>query len=124
LKCKNKHALKENSTQSQMTKKYHHLTFVQFKKNHINLFSLYNIKKNSMIEKKKNWKYLKRKKLKEKKLVAGVFGTSMLCVIHGATVENTLFEDSDDWNTFRAFNPSQIFLHFKKNIFDPLRSMG
>jgi hypothetical protein len=73
------------------------------KKSHQFIFSL-QYKKKSMREKKKNWKYLKRKKLKEKKLVAGVLGTSMLCVIHCATVENT--EDSDDWNTFRAFNPS------------------
>ncbi|KAH0638566.1 hypothetical protein KY285_035152 [Solanum tuberosum] len=28
-------------------------------------------------------------------------------VIHGATVENTLFEDGDGANTFRAFNPTQ-----------------
>merc|ERR1712190_526647 len=27
--------------------------------------------------------------------------------IHGATVENTLFEDGDGSNTFRAFNPTQ-----------------
>jgi len=27
--------------------------------------------------------------------------------IHGATVENTLFEDGDASNTFRAFNPTQ-----------------
>jgi hypothetical protein len=30
-----------------------------------------------------------------------------LCAIHGATVENTLFEDGDSSNTFRAFNPTQ-----------------
>jgi photosystem II P680 reaction center D2 protein len=33
----------------------------------------------------------------------------MLCAIHGATVENVLFEDGDGINTFRAFNPSQTF---------------
>lgn len=38
------------------------------------------------------------------KLVA-VF--TFLCAIHGATVENTLFEDGDSSNTFRAFNPTQ-----------------
>jgi photosystem II P680 reaction center D2 protein len=27
------------------------------------------------------------------------------CAIHGATVENTLFEDGDAANTFRAFTP-------------------
>ena len=31
----------------------------------------------------------------------------ILCAIHGATVENTLFEDGDGSNTFRAFNPTQ-----------------
>ncbi|KAG5060846.1 hypothetical protein JHK87_001875 [Glycine soja] len=39
--------------------------------------------------------------------VAGVLGATLLCVIHGATVENTLFEDGDGANTFRAFNPTQ-----------------
>ncbi|XP_052874761.1 photosystem II D2 protein-like [Gossypium arboreum] len=29
------------------------------------------------------------------------------CAIHGATVENTLFEDGGGANTFRAFNPTQ-----------------
>ncbi|VAI24384.1 unnamed protein product [Triticum turgidum subsp. durum] len=32
--------------------------------------------------------------------VAGVLGAALLCAIHGATVENTLFEDDDDANTF------------------------
>jgi len=36
--------------------------------------------------------------------VAGVLGEALLCAIHGATVENTLFEDGDASNTFRAFN--------------------
>jgi len=35
--------------------------------------------------------------------VAGVLGAALLCAIHGATVENTLFEDGDGSNTFRAF---------------------
>uniref|UniRef100_A0ACD5X6L0 Uncharacterized protein n=1 Tax=Avena sativa TaxID=4498 RepID=A0ACD5X6L0_AVESA len=39
--------------------------------------------------------------------VAGVLGAALLCAIHGATVENTLFEDSDGANTFHAFNPTQ-----------------
>ncbi|KAH7550564.1 hypothetical protein JRO89_XS13G0219300 [Xanthoceras sorbifolium] len=39
--------------------------------------------------------------------VAGVLGAALLCAIHGATVENTLFEDGDSANTFRAFNPTQ-----------------
>jgi photosystem II P680 reaction center D2 protein len=34
--------------------------------------------------------------------VAGVLGAALLCAIHGATVENTLFEDGDGANTFRA----------------------
>ncbi|KAH0851895.1 LOW QUALITY PROTEIN: hypothetical protein HID58_094398, partial [Brassica napus] len=33
-------------------------------------------------------------------------GAALLCAIHGATVENTLFEDGVS-NTFRAFNPTQ-----------------
>uniref|UniRef100_A0A1Y3BUI0 Putative photosynthetic reaction centre, L/M n=1 Tax=Helianthus annuus TaxID=4232 RepID=A0A1Y3BUI0_HELAN len=40
--------------------------------------------------------------------VAGVLGAALLCAIHGATVENTLFEDGDGANTFRAFNPTQL----------------
>ena len=39
--------------------------------------------------------------------VAGVLGAALLCAIHGATVENTLYEDGDGANTFRAFNPTQ-----------------
>ncbi|WZY99207.1 hypothetical protein YC2023_071536 [Brassica napus] len=39
--------------------------------------------------------------------VAGVLGAALLCAIHGATVENTLFEDGDGANTFCAFNPTQ-----------------
>ncbi|GAA0167838.1 hypothetical protein LIER_22683 [Lithospermum erythrorhizon] len=39
--------------------------------------------------------------------VAGVLGAALLCAIHGATVEKTLFEDGDGANTFRAFNPTQ-----------------
>jgi hypothetical protein len=36
-----------------------------------------------------------------------VLGAALLCAIHGATVENTLFEDGDGANTFRAFNPTK-----------------
>ena len=39
--------------------------------------------------------------------VAGVLGVALLCAIHGATVENTLFEDDDGANTLCAFNPTQ-----------------
>jgi len=67
-------------------------------------------KKNKL--KKKNWKYLKRKK----KLVVDVLDAALLCTIHGATVENTLFEDGDDANIFRAFNPNSIIFTFEKNI--------
>lgn len=47
--------------------------------------------------------------------VAGVLGAALLCAIHGATVENTLFEDGDGANTFRAFNPvcGCLFLYRK-----------
>ena len=38
--------------------------------------------------------------------VAGILGGALLCAIHGATVENTLFEDGDAANTFRAFTPT------------------
>ena len=36
--------------------------------------------------------------------VAGILGGALLCAIHGATVENTLFEDGDAANTFRALH--------------------
>ncbi|XVE92794.1 hypothetical protein REPUB_Repub01dG0132500 [Reevesia pubescens] len=39
--------------------------------------------------------------------VACVLGAALLCAIHGATIENTLFEDGDGANTFCAFNPTQ-----------------
>ncbi|KAL0904654.1 hypothetical protein M5K25_026783 [Dendrobium thyrsiflorum] len=39
--------------------------------------------------------------------VTRVLGDVLLCVIHGATVENTLFKDGDGAHTFRAFNPTQ-----------------
>jgi photosystem II P680 reaction center D2 protein len=51
--------------------------------------------------------------------VAGVLGAALLCAIHGATVENTLFEDGDGANTFRAFNPVcgclLLYITFLKN---------
>ncbi len=40
--------------------------------------------------------------------VVGILEDVLLCVIHGATVENTLFEDGDGANTFCAFNPTQF----------------
>jgi photosystem II P680 reaction center D2 protein len=39
--------------------------------------------------------------------VTGVLGVALLCDIHGATMENTLFEDGDGAKTFRDFNPTQ-----------------
>jgi photosystem II P680 reaction center D2 protein len=39
--------------------------------------------------------------------VAGVLGGALLCAIHGATVENTLFEDTRGFNTFRGFSITQ-----------------
>ncbi len=39
--------------------------------------------------------------------VTGVLGGALLCAIHGATVENTLFKDSKGFNTFGAFSPTQ-----------------
>jgi photosystem II P680 reaction center D2 protein len=36
---------------------------------------------------------------------------ALLCVIHGVTVKNILFEDGDDANTFHAFNLTQAFIH-------------
>jgi len=39
--------------------------------------------------------------------VASVLGAALLYAIHGAIVENILFEDGDCANTFRAFNSTQ-----------------
>jgi len=58
LKRKNRHALIRKFNPTLNEKNYYHLTFVQYKKNHINLFYLYSIKN---IQKKR------RKKLKKKK---------------------------------------------------------
>jgi hypothetical protein len=43
-------------------------------------------------------------------------GTALLCAIHDAAVENTLFKDDDGTNTFRTFNPTQVFLHLKNKL--------
>jgi len=73
-----------------MTKTYHRPTFVQYKKSDINLFSLNNMKKKSIREKKNNRRkknkienILNGKKLKEKKIVIGVLDVALLCPIHG-----------------------------------------
>jgi len=39
--------------------------------------------------------------------VAGILGGALLCAIHGATVQNTLYEDGTASNTFKAFDPTQ-----------------
>ena len=46
--------------------------------------------------------------------VAGILGGALLCAIHGATVQNTLYEDTSIYtdgkvqsSTFRAFDPTQ-----------------
>ncbi|GFP84398.1 photosystem ii d2 protein [Phtheirospermum japonicum] len=39
--------------------------------------------------------------------VTDLLGATLLCTIHGATIEDTLFEDGNGENTFRAFNPTQ-----------------
>jgi photosystem II P680 reaction center D2 protein len=39
--------------------------------------------------------------------VAGILGGALLSAIHGATVQNTLFEDGEAYTTFRAFTPAQ-----------------
>jgi len=52
-------------------------------------------------------------------------GVALLYPFHGATIENTLFEDGDNANIFCAFNPPQTFLQLKKQIvIDLLRSAG
>nr|KJB10925.1 hypothetical protein B456_001G234300 [Gossypium raimondii] len=62
--------------------------------------------------------------------VVGVLGAALLYAIHGATVENTLFEDGDGVNIFRAFNPTQAeetysmvtANHFWSQIFGEIRA--
>lgn len=44
------------------------------------------------------------------------FCFTVICAIHGATVENTLFEDGDSSNTFRAFNPTQSEETYVRNF--------
>jgi photosystem II P680 reaction center D2 protein len=39
--------------------------------------------------------------------VAGVLGGALLCAIHGATVENTLYEDDRNYATFGGYSPTQ-----------------
>ena len=39
--------------------------------------------------------------------VAGILGGALLSAIHGVTVENTLYEDGEMSNTFKAFDGTQ-----------------
>jgi photosystem II P680 reaction center D2 protein len=39
--------------------------------------------------------------------VAGVLGGALLCAIHGATVENTLYQDDRNYATFGGYSPTQ-----------------
>ncbi|MEO0768506.1 MAG: photosystem II D2 protein (photosystem q(a) protein) [Cyanobacteria bacterium J06649_4] len=39
--------------------------------------------------------------------VTGVLGGALLCAIHGATVQNTLFRDNRSKNTFKGFSTTQ-----------------
>jgi hypothetical protein len=86
----------ENSIQPQMKNIIITQLLYNIKKNSINLFSLYNMKKNKRKEKrfkeeKKIGNTLKGKNLKAMKLVVGVLGAAMLCAIHSATIKSTLF---------------------------------
>jgi len=84
-------------------------------------------RKEKKLKRKKNQigNILKGNKIKWKKLVAGVLGAALLYLFHGATVENTLFEDGDDANIFCAFNSPTTFLHLKtKIVINPLLSTG
>ena len=39
--------------------------------------------------------------------VAGILGGALLSAIHGVTVENTLYQDGEQANTFKAFDSSR-----------------
>ena len=39
--------------------------------------------------------------------VAGILGGALLSAIHGVTVENTFYQDGEQSNTFKAFEPTQ-----------------
>ena len=56
--------------------------------------------------------------------VAGVLGAALLCAIHGATVEKTLFEDGDGANTFRAFNPLKKLIQWSPLIVSGLKYLA
>jgi photosystem II P680 reaction center D2 protein len=44
-------------------------------------------------------------------------GVALLYVIHGTTLENTLYEDDNGANTFHTLNPTQAFLNLKKKYY-------
>jgi len=54
--------------------------------------------------------------------VVGVLGVALLCPIHGATMENRLFEDGDGANTFHTFNPTQVEETYSMVTTDRFRS--
>jgi len=75
------------------------------------------VKLDNVVVKKKNWKYLKKKKkLKGKKLVVNILDATLLCVIHSTTVENILFENGNGANILCAFYPTQTILHLQKTL--------
>jgi hypothetical protein len=94
-----------------MTKYYHHPTFVQYKKkSHQFISSLqYEKKINKRKEKKikegkkQNWKYLKRKQIKGKKISCWSIG-SLLCAIHSAYHK-----------LFLGYSPNSLFFSTKKS---------
>jgi hypothetical protein len=71
----------------------------------------FNKRKEKKVKREKNkiGNILKGKKLKEKKLVVGVLDVALLCIVHGATIKNNLFEDGDGKNTLCVFNPTHNF---------------
>jgi hypothetical protein len=45
--------------------------------------------------------------------VAGILGGALLCAIHGATVENTLFEDGDSAILFEHLHQHNLKKHIQ-----------
>ena len=45
--------------------------------------------------------------------VAGILGGALLSAIHGVTVENTLYQDGEQANTFKAFDSTR-----RRNLLD------